>query len=230
MFNRSIIHQWFDNWSLTQPELKQHLQITGLRETSDFVHDLLRKEIELVGAQHVVLMGLSQGCAASIVSTLLWEGEPFGGLVGMCGYLPFRKGMHEFTQDTANEEHSEIEDDGDDGEDIFERDDQEFSTDSKLERAVQWLREELQTENTRGHPESCPMQSIPTFMGHGTKDDKVPCSIGRLAAEFLESIDVNVEWKEFEGLGHWYSDDMLQEITQFLKNLEGWSGTNRVKH
>lgn len=91
VFNRSLIHQWFDNWSVTQPELKQHLPVPGLRETNAFLHDLLSKEIEVLGAENVVLMGLSQGCAASIVATILWEGEPFGALVGMCGYLPFCK-------------------------------------------------------------------------------------------------------------------------------------------
>ena len=62
VFKRSLIHQWFDNWSLTEPELKQHLQIPGLRETSASLHVLLKTEIEDVGAQNVVLMGLSQGC------------------------------------------------------------------------------------------------------------------------------------------------------------------------
>ncbi|KAK0727463.1 Alpha/Beta hydrolase protein [Lasiosphaeria miniovina] len=41
------------------------------------------------GAQNVVLVGLSQGCVASLVALLLWDGEPLAAAVGMCGWLPF---------------------------------------------------------------------------------------------------------------------------------------------
>ncbi|KAF2869239.1 Alpha/Beta hydrolase protein [Massariosphaeria phaeospora] len=220
VFKRSLIHQWFDNWSLTQPELKQHLQVAGLRETSAFIHDMVRKEMEIVGAGNVVLMGLSQGCAASIVATLLWEGEAFGALVGMCGYLPFRKGMHDCVDDAGDGEKDSSGEAGDDGEDMFERDDEDSGGGTKFERAVAWLREELQASKHGG--EIAPMQSISVFMGHGTDDDKVPCEIGRSAAEFLGGIDVKVDWKEFEGLGHWYSEDMLRDVVQFLKGLKAW--------
>ena len=34
VYNRSIIHQWFDNGSLSNPAEKEWLMINGLRETS----------------------------------------------------------------------------------------------------------------------------------------------------------------------------------------------------
>jgi predicted esterase len=224
VFKRSLTHQWFDNWSLTQPELKQHLQIQGLRETSAFLHDVLRKEIEEVGPGNVVLMGLSQGCAASIVAALLWRGEAFGALVGMCGYLPFRKGMNDVVEE-AESEHDDLFQGSmqEEEDDIFARDVEEPEHRTKFERAVEWLREELQTrvgEMDAAEPQS--MQSIPIFMGHGGDDEKVPSAIGKLAAEFLSSLDVNVAWKEYEGLGHWYSQDMLRDVVLFLQNLDGW--------
>lgn len=226
MFKRSLTHQWFDNWSLTQPELKQHLQIPGLRETSLYLHGLLREEIEVVGAGNVVLMGISQGCAASIVATLLWEGEPFGALIGMCGYLPFRMGMQECIEETG---------DGDDDdalvghgttdsdeEDMFERDSESGENGTKFEKAVGWLREELQVEDIGGQQSESPaIQSIPVFMGHGSDDEKVPSAFGKLANEFLGSLDVDVNWKEYDGLGHWYSEDMLRDIVCFLKGKKG---------
>ncbi|KAF2684252.1 phospholipase/carboxylesterase family protein-like protein [Lentithecium fluviatile CBS 122367] len=193
VLKRSLTHQWFDNWSLIQPELKQHLQVPGLRETSAFLHDLLNKEIEVVGADNVVLMGLCQGCAASIVAALLWEGEAFGALVGMW--------------DTGKAGDDSLVEPGDDGEDIFERDCEGSGGGTKFERA--W---------------------IPVFMGHGTEDDKVPCDIGRLAAEFLRGIDMNVDWKEFEGLGHWYSEDMLRDVIRFIKGLNGWEDSYITKN
>ena len=83
-FNRSLIHQWFDTWSITQPEVKQHLQMPGLRETTAYLHDLLDSEIEQVGKGKVVLMGLSQGAAASLVAGVLWE--VWWGCVGICRF------------------------------------------------------------------------------------------------------------------------------------------------
>ncbi|KAH6629540.1 phospholipase/carboxylesterase family protein-like protein [Boeremia exigua] len=224
VFNRSLTHQWFDNWSPIQPELKQHLQVQGLRETSIYIHELLRQEIETIGAKNVAIMGLSQGCAASLVSTLLWQGEAFGGLVGMCAYLPFRKGMHDCIEDLSYGKTDPLVGPDDDGEDMFERDENDFTkSDSKFEMAIEWLREELQAEAEEwGGDQLCSVQSIPVFMGHGEEDEKVPCELGRSAADFLRSIDIKVDWKEYEGLGHWYSDEMLRDIIRFLGNLEGW--------
>lgn len=221
IFNRSLTHQWFDNWSLEPPGTKQHLQIPGLRETSTFLHDLIRKEMEVVGPENVILMGLSQGCAASIITALLWEGEVFGALIGMCGYLLYRKEMHEFVKDADNGENDLLRGSREEVEDIFERDGEGSGGGTKFERAVEWLQEELQiSREDNGKAKLSPMQSIPIFMGHGTEDDKVPCDIGRLAADFLKSVDVPLDWKEYEGLGHWYSEDMLRDIVEFLKSLE----------
>jgi len=218
VFKRSLTHQWFDNWSLTEPELKEHLQAQGLLETSAYLHDMLRDEIEIVGASNVVLMGLSQGCAASIVAMLLWTGEPIRALVGMCGYLPFRKRMHESAEDTDSFETGSLV--GSDGgqEDMFERDGEVSGYGSRFERAVNWLREELgmrSVENALGGQGNA-LQSTPVFMGHGRDDDKVPCEIGKLAADFLGGMDVNVEWQEYDDLGHWYSTYMLRDVVRFL--------------
>ncbi|ORY02680.1 phospholipase/carboxylesterase family protein-like protein [Clohesyomyces aquaticus] len=223
VFQRSLTHQWFDNWSLTQPELKQHLQAPGLRETAIYLHDLLQKEIDVVGPKNVVLIGLSQGCASSLITTLLWEGEPFGAVVGMCGYLPFRKGMLDFA--TGGEEQEE--DPLAESEDMFEREDGDpKAKESDSEKAIRWLREELQAEREKTE-KTAPFsfESIPVFMGHGTEDEKVPREIGRLAADFLDTIGVNIEWKEYEGLGHWYSADMLRDVVRFFKGLDGWEDT-----
>ncbi|KLU92226.1 hypothetical protein MAPG_11172 [Magnaporthiopsis poae ATCC 64411] len=47
-------------------------------------------------ARNVVLVGLSQGCAASLVSLLLWEGAPLGAMAGICEWwLPFCARMRE---------------------------------------------------------------------------------------------------------------------------------------
>ncbi|KAJ4288441.1 hypothetical protein N0V90_011676 [Kalmusia sp. IMI 367209] len=226
-FNRSLTHQWFDHWSHKEPEVKQHLQVTGLRETSAFLHGLLKQEIDTVGASNVVLMGLSQGCAASIIATLLWEGESFGALVGMCGYLPFCRGMRDFVVDGVNDG-IKLENE-DDVEDIFERVDEDPRHGTRLERAVEWLREELQvSKEGEKRTEPPTIRSIPVFMGHGAEDVQVPYETGRLAAETLRVVDVDVAWQGYEGLGHWYSEEMLRDVVRFLKALKGREQSNQT--
>lgn len=45
------------------------MEIEGLRETSEWLHVLLSQEIEKVGADNVALVGLSQGCAATLIAS-----------------------------------------------------------------------------------------------------------------------------------------------------------------
>src|SRR3569833_3364476 len=88
--------QWFDGWHLTEPTKREELQIVGLQETIPFIHELIRAEAAIVGgAGNVVLGGLSQGCAAGLLSVMLWEGGPLGAFVGMCGWLPYRHHMQD---------------------------------------------------------------------------------------------------------------------------------------
>ena len=56
------------------------------------IHDLLRREIETVGAENVFLGGLGQGCAAGLIALMMRKGrEPLGGFVGMCEWLPLAR-------------------------------------------------------------------------------------------------------------------------------------------
>lgn len=98
IYRRAFANQWFDNWKLDAPSTdREGLQIAGLCETVSYLHDLLRAEIALVlgGVSSIVFGGLSQGCAASLIALLLWEGESIGADLGMCGWLPFRMRLDE---------------------------------------------------------------------------------------------------------------------------------------
>ena len=111
IYKRSLITQWFDNWSLQAPTQREELQIEGLRETTAFIHGLLREEIASVGAENVVLGGLSQGCAAALIATLLWDGKPLAAVFGMCGWLPYRAHMQEIAETATEDADEEDEDD-----------------------------------------------------------------------------------------------------------------------
>ncbi|KAK0636375.1 Alpha/Beta hydrolase protein [Bombardia bombarda] len=96
IYKRSIINQWFDSWHVDEQGVNEWLMIEGLQKTVGYLHALLRKEIALLGeggAQNVVLGGISQGCAASLVVMLLWDGPPLGAVLGVCGWLPFEGGL-----------------------------------------------------------------------------------------------------------------------------------------
>ncbi len=253
IYKRMRIHQWFDNWSLEAPEKWQEFQNDGLRETSKFIHRLLRKEIEAVGARNVVLGGMSQGCAASLVALLLWEGEALAAGVGMCGWLPYQKAMADLIREEGSGSIGEDEN-GNRDDDIFERDDdeddkeifnqgksKEYKTDdaganlaatttvtdtSLVTAAVDFLRDEIgfsRANIAAPLPAKLKMQDTPVFLGHGTKDEKVPISLGRSAASCLEAMHVVVRWEEYDGLGHWYSGEMLRDMVKFLRTHTTWS-------
>ncbi|ERF74000.1 hypothetical protein EPUS_03814 [Endocarpon pusillum Z07020] len=251
IYKRSLINQWFDNWSLATPEQYEELQNDGLRETSKYIHGLVKAEVEKVGASNVVLGGLSQGCAASLVSLLLWEGETLAAGVGMCGWLPYRKKMEAVLRNKDIGASSEDEDE-DEGDDIFQRagDDQNepgeaaqgdkeqesnelndltaaatIKTDtSPVIKAVEFLRDEIEFPRTThaAAPADLKLQNIPLFLGHGVLDEKVSIDLGRSAAGFLEAMGVDVQWKEYASLGHWYSEDMLRDMVLFLEARTEW--------
>lgn len=115
-FKRSVITQWFDYFSPLNLETvtkREETMYPGLRETSLMLHQLLEREVREVGGEHVVLGGLSQGCAAALVAGLLWRGEALGAVVGFCGWLPLAGRMME-----ALEEKSADGDDNGDGDGI----------------------------------------------------------------------------------------------------------------
>lgn len=195
-------HQWFDVWHLRPGAEETDLQIPGLRDTVELIHNILRQEIASVGAQNVVLGGLSQGCASSMIASLLWEGEAFAACVGMCGWMPFRKVLDDAAQIPIPETNPEG-----------------TEPPSPGQNAVSALRNKLKLDDST--QASLPFKKIPFFLGHGTDDATVWTSLGKEAATCLEKIGADVEYKEYEDLDHWYSDAMLQDVSQFIElNLD----------
>ncbi|KAL9594936.1 MAG: hypothetical protein Q9219_006742 [cf. Caloplaca sp. 3 TL-2023] len=213
IYHRSIINQWFDNWSLETPNERKELQVQGLRESSAYIHSLLKNEIQQVGAENVVLGGLSQGCACALIALLTWDGEPIAAGFGMCGWLPFRLQIEDILTAVENNGNSG-------GDDIFEADGEAANDIDATTQALAYLKEELEMP-TDGL--SLAIQQVPLFLGHGTKDDRVPVELGREAAGCLERLGVNAEWREYDGLGHWYSSAMLEDIVKSLRSKTGWA-------
>ena len=202
-FNRSLVTQWFDLSSIRKQEERECLQFEGLRESVAFVHELLRAAINEVGASNVVLWGLSQGCATSLISLLLWDGEPFAACIGMCGWLPLRVRLEEACADSNDGELD----------DPFARAENEPKSTSKLKDVAACLGDLLGLPVPSAEHGS---KGVPVILDHGTDDETVPIELGRHAASFLESIGLNVTWREQPGLRHWYSSKMLEAILDSL--------------
>ncbi|KAK3988577.1 alpha/beta-hydrolase [Cladorrhinum sp. PSN332] len=237
IYKRSLITQWFDSWHLhgddsfpyhrhPKHQNEEWRVIAGLQTTTSYIHNLIRKEAALLpgGTQSIVLGGISQGCAASLVALILWDGEErVGGYLGMCGWLPFA----ETIKKEAMEKGDDAEDDDD--WDPFQRDDNDDEEGNEKEETsldisaavVKTLREclELDADGTK-NPISRPKTfDTPVFLGHGGQDPKVPLIHGKEAAERLRAIGFdNVSWNEYQGLGHWYSPQMLTDMVAFLKS------------
>ena len=226
IYKRALTHQWFDSWKLDPPATeREELQIEGLRETTLYLHQLLRSEIAVVsgGAKNVVLGGLSQGCAASLVALLLWEGENLGAVVGMCGWLPFAKSLMTEVQG-EEEEHYDVDALGFNpfAVDACDADDLDHKTaDTPAQKATRWLREQLDLPALKVSSDTLPLQNIPIFLGHGAQDEKVSIQLGRRAAECLDKLGAGVCWKEYDDLGHWYSPEMSKDLLHFLLETLG---------
>ncbi|KAF2809934.1 alpha/beta-hydrolase [Mytilinidion resinicola] len=81
LYNRAWISQWFDNPSLDNPTERQEIMYDGLRESSGIIRGLIQEEAKLVGANNVVLVGLSQGSETWPYDTIQ-DDDPFGGSEG----------------------------------------------------------------------------------------------------------------------------------------------------
>ncbi|CAM1501187.1 Fc.00g103490.m01.CDS01 [Cosmosporella sp. VM-42] len=228
LYRRAYTHQWFDNWKIDPPATdREYLQVPGLYETTIYLHNLLRAEIAAVpgGASNVILGGLSQGCAASLVALLLWEGETLAAAVGMCGRLPFATQLNE--QLFEDNEHD------DERFDPFERADEGSEAEHQDQvldpptRAINWLREELQVPGTCESSRIPSIMHIPIFLGHGAQDEKVSIILGRQAHNCLTQIGAEVCWREYESLGHWYSGDLLRDFVEFIEEKSDWDHQKR---
>ncbi|KAK2012284.1 alpha/beta-hydrolase [Colletotrichum eremochloae] len=219
LYKRSIINQWYDgsgDWEETV--------LGNARETVSFVHALIREEAQIVGgADKVFLGGFSQGCAAALLCSLLWEGEPLGGILGMCGMLPMANAIESVLRERShvmNDEYQErapVDSDDDVFESLnhqspFSRKEDEPET-NPLEQALMIIREEIDLPS---HPSKSvlPFQKTPVLLGHGSEDDRVLPQHSQQACRILRLMGCNVNLRIYSELGHWYSEDMLQDMVE----------------
>ncbi|EQL03538.1 acyl-protein thioesterase [Ophiocordyceps sinensis CO18] len=194
---------WFDMARFQEPSFRQNLQRDGLCASTRQIVVLLHWEMRLVPAANILIGGLGQGCAMSLV-VLLSLGFRLGGIIGMSGYLPFQ---FELQMNTADDSSTEDDDDYDDDPAV---------------RAQIFERSLLQMKNADFPTKDKTSCATPIFLGHGADDTAVPCELGEQAAAAMRSVEYQVEWRRYPGLGHGYHVPReIDDIVDFFRSKVG---------
>ena len=240
VYKRSIIRQWFDDWHLgfTADEVDSRydlgLQTTGMGRTVAYLHSLIAREAGVIGgSRNVILGGISQGCAVSLVASLLWEGEDgLGGVVGMCGWLPYISEMRrQLLAGEGDELRSSASGKDQEDEAGFDPFDRSGSPDCVVESpggidaggsvtaALEWLRAEIELPCRRPAALGGHKSITPAIMSPGRDDGKVEITKGEEAVHFLPALGMGpVHFREYAAVGHEFSAEMLFDIADFIQD------------
>lgn len=224
--NRAKIGQWFDIYTLKDPDQRQEIQHEGLHDSALFVHQIIRQEADIVGLENVVLGGLSQGCASGLHVLISFEyeaGQHLGGFFGMSGWLPFAKQLECLSEDVdvgsidAFSRGMRAEDDNRHSNSIWN--DISMNDNSRIAaaRAAHFVREHVMNFPDSQSAKDPPL--VPVFLGHGEKDEKVLVSLGEDAARIMGKLGWKVTWKSYADLRHWYSREELEDVVSFVQGL-----------
>ncbi|KAF2842099.1 alpha/beta-hydrolase [Patellaria atrata CBS 101060] len=200
---------WFDIYRLEDPSQPREVQLEGFAESANYIRNIIDQELDLLPPGKIILGGLSQGCAMSLMVLLSLE-FPIGGYVGMSGWLPFRSDIDDImgSGDTYDGSISFGDEDGNGGE-------------GASTQVLRFVRDVLSLEEFGlGSVAAKTCVETPIFLGHGAKDEKVGCYLGEEAARTLRSLNINVTWKYYPELGHWYQiPDEIDDIVSFLHEV-----------
>jgi len=184
----TTISQWFDIWSVEDPEQQVEIQMDGLKQSVAALLEVIRAEEIHVPRQNIYLGGISQGFATAL-STFFANGQGFAGLIGLCSWMPFANLLEELTASSANDEH--------------------------LSNAVHRIYFDQQSPKGLSSPF---LRSTPIFLGHSIDDDIVPIRNGRRMRDVLvRSLRLDAQLHEYTDGGHWVNEPQgVDDIVEFL--------------
>ncbi|PHH66388.1 hypothetical protein CDD81_7443 [Ophiocordyceps australis] len=240
---------WFDVARLDDPSFRQDIQRQGLCASTRHIVVLLHWEMRLVPADKIIIGGLGQGCALSLV-LLLSLGYPIGGIIGMSGFLPFQFELEMNTVDHTG--YRDIDDGHDDDNELydsdFDQDDSDYDSQSEDSDeyqvdddnddgddddddqvpqdpivSAQIFERTLLQINSREYPcKEKTSYGTPIFLGHGVQDGSIPHSMGQKAAGAMRSVEYEVEWRSYKELGHGYKVPAeIDDIVEFIRSKVG---------
>ncbi|KAB8211877.1 Alpha/Beta hydrolase protein [Aspergillus parasiticus] len=221
VLKRIPINQWYDNYSLEDPNIRTELQIDGLEESTCFLRGLIDEEARLLNDDYsrVIIGGLSQGCATSVFCLLggFLEDDrirQLGGFIGMSGWLPFEREISRLLESGESKS-------GTDGDDPFSQNDEDSEDIPGNVQAINHVRDILNLPALQNS--SLTYLDTPVFLGHGSADPKVSVELGQQMASILsDGFGMDVTWKAYEEFGHWYKvPDEIDDVVCFLKEKLG---------
>ena len=83
------MQEWFDIYSLTEPDAEYGRQIDGLVESVNYIRDIVEQEMKILPANRIILGGISQGFAIS-AHVLFSLSTSIGGFFGLSGWIPLK--------------------------------------------------------------------------------------------------------------------------------------------
>jgi len=183
----TTMSQWFDMWSVENPEERADLQQDGIRDSIASIFSVVQNEEKLVSRDKIFLGGISQGFATAL-ATFLADGKGFAGLIGLCSWLPLASKAEELIRAPAV---------GDPLEALCRTYSSNETSTSGLSRAA--------------------LRATPILLGHATDDEVVPVQNGRRLRNILLSLGFEVQWHEYSSGGHWINEpEGVDHIAEFL--------------
>ena len=211
------IASWFDCLLPIDPHETSRRQAEGLNGACLTIHRLLDTEVPVVGIGNVFLGGHGQGCATALYALLTYKssvGGVLGGVIGLSGWLPMQKLLNEFALELKRA--NDTRNDGAEEQKVVRIEVHrarllEFSRLSITFPRCQFL-------NTKDN-------YLSFFLAHGQADEEVPISHAREAAITLAQMAMDVNLKEYDGLGPtWRNGDVIEDIVRFIKGESGLDG------
>ncbi|KAG4444236.1 hypothetical protein IFR05_000333 [Cadophora sp. M221] len=214
VFDGRETNAWFDIADFGDRTKGETEMIEGIRESSLYLADLIRNEIRLIngektGGGEVFLVGFSQGSAVGLM--LLLSGElhrrgveyGFGGFIGLSGWLPFRRQMEKIIWRKLDG-HLE-------GRPACD------AITTKREDTVAYVRKLLRlvTAGDQWSPDPNSW-NVPLLLGHGEMDVKVNLEWGLQLNDTLGELEMDVEFKVYAGLEHWWNEQEVKDVAEFL--------------
>lgn len=184
----TTMSQWFDMWSVEEPDERRELQLQGLKQSITSLSEVIRDEGTLIPRQRIFLGGISQGFATAL-STFFADGQGFAGLIGLCTWMP----LADIVEGTTSLKHDEL----------------------QLFSAVQDIYFGEQSRNSLILPA---LKFTPIFIGHSSDDEVVPVKNGRRLRDILlQHLQLAVQFYEYGDGGHWINEPQgVDDIVKFL--------------
>ena len=186
--------QWFDMWSVEEPSEKEEIQIGGLRESIGYILDLIRSEASLISPEHIILGGISQGCATAM-HVMLYGGIQLGGFLGFCTWLAFHNDIVAIIGRQ------------------FAKADTLKHIRSVFDRSVSDSNVPLPLSNMSAKSAF----ATPIFLSHSQDDEVVAINHGESLYQTLRDIGFDITWKTYQDGGHWINEPQgIDDVVAFL--------------